>query len=48
MVFGMCSNRVIGFVVGFVKDVVTARSKVEVIDEKTRFEEVTTDEKKEN
>jgi hypothetical protein len=45
MVFGMCSNHVIGFAVGFVKDVVSARSVVEVIDEKTRFEEVTTDEK---
>lgn len=47
MVFGMCSNRVIGFVVGFVKDVVSVRKATDVIDEKTRFQEVTTEEKKE-
>ena len=48
MVFGMCANRVIGFVVGFAKDVISARTRTDVIDEKARFQEVPTEEKKEN
>ena len=53
MVFGMCANRVIGFVVGFVKDVIASNRVVEVskngdesISGEPRFEEVTTTEEK--
>jgi hypothetical protein len=33
MVFGMCATRVIGFVIGFVKDVVSANQSVEAANE---------------
>jgi hypothetical protein len=50
MVFGMCANRVIGFVVAFVKDVVTAKRGVEGSNTENvagpRFEEITGAEKK--
>jgi hypothetical protein len=50
MVFGMCANRVIGFVVAFVKDVVAAKWGVEGSSTKNvagpRFEEIPTEEKK--
>ena len=52
MMFGICVNRVIGFVVGFVKDVVAANRGVEElrngdkIISGPRFEEVTKEEKK--
>jgi hypothetical protein len=53
MVFGMCVTRVIGFVVGFVKDVVVANKGVKGSNVKSeesingpRFEELTTEEKK--
>ena len=56
MVFGMCATRVIGFVIGFVKDVVSANQSVEAANEPSsegseefagpRFEEIV-EEKKE-
>jgi len=54
MIFGLCANRVIGFVVAFVKDVSAANKSVSVsqssedekISARSSFEEVTTDEKK--
>jgi len=55
MVFGLCANRVIGFVVAFVKDVAVARqpvavsrmrSEAEKVSAVSRFEDVTMDEKK--
>jgi hypothetical protein len=50
MVFGMCANRVIGFAVAFVKDVVAAKNGVERSNTETvagpKFEEITTEEKK--
>ena len=56
MVFGMCATRVIGFVIGFVKDVVSANQSVEAANETSsggseefagpRFEEIV-EEKKE-
>jgi hypothetical protein len=52
MVFGMCATRVIGFVIGFAKDVVSANQSVEVSSEGSegfagpRFEEIV-EEKKE-
>ena len=33
MVFGMCATRVIGFVIGFVKDVASANQSVEAANE---------------
>jgi hypothetical protein len=56
MVFGLCANRVIGFVIAFVKDVAAANTSISVSrassgDEKVSavpgFEEVTTEQKKE-
>jgi len=56
MMFGICANRVIGFVVTFVKDVAVSRKPVvassgsgsgdEKIDAASRFEEVTAEEEK--
>jgi hypothetical protein len=56
MVFGLCANRVIGFVIAFVKDVAgatttpvsvaQASSGEEKVSDVPRFEEVTTEEKK--
>jgi hypothetical protein len=55
MVFGLCANRVIGFVITFVKDVASANTPISVSwagsgDEKIigvpKFEEVTTEGKK--
>jgi len=50
MVFGMCATRVIGFAIGFVKDVVSANQSVEAANETSsgagegfagpRFEEI--------
>ena len=50
MVFGMCATRVIGFAIGFVKDVVWANQSVEAANETSsgagegfagpRFEEI--------
>ena len=51
MVFGICANRVIGFVVRFVKDVVASRKVVEVSSTNgenvagPKIEEVTTEKK---
>ena len=57
MIFGMCATRVIGFIVGFVKDVVAANQSVEAVNEISsggsdglagpRFEEIV-EEKKTN
>ena len=49
MVFGMCANRVIGFAVALVKDVVTAKAGVAAGTDNVagpRVEEITTEEKK--
>jgi hypothetical protein len=54
MVFGLCANRVIGFVIGFVKDVTIANTLVSVpressgdeISGASGLEDVTTEEKK--
>jgi hypothetical protein len=51
MVFGMCATRVIGFVIGFVKDIVASRKVVEVSNTNgenvagPKIEEVTTEKK---
>lgn len=49
MVFGMCANRVIGFAVAFVKDIVAAKGEVEATNTENiagpRFEDITTEKK---
>jgi hypothetical protein len=48
MVFGMCATRAIGFVVGLGKELVNTKKPVQnaPVTSESRFEEVTTEEKK--